>query len=54
MVEAYARHDRVVGVLIALPEVARVLSEPVIELGNLYGLLSSSGERKSSLTIQLI
>ncbi|NTJ00330.1 hypothetical protein G6L07_08330 [Agrobacterium rhizogenes] len=31
-----------------------MLSEPVFEAGNLYGLLSSSGEGKSSLTMQLI
>jgi replicative DNA helicase len=44
----------VIGVPIALPEIAKVLSEPVFEAGNLYGLLSSSGEGKSSLTMQLI
>lgn len=54
MFEASARRDGVVGVPIALPEVAKVLSEPVFEAGNLYGLLSSSGEGKSSLTMQLI
>ena len=37
-----------------MPEIAKVLSEPVFEAGNLYGLLSSSGEGKSSLTMQLI
>ncbi|MCF6371083.1 DnaB-like helicase C-terminal domain-containing protein [Rhizobium halophilum] len=54
MFEASARRDGVVGVPIALPEIAKVLSEPVFEAGNLYGLLSSSGEGKSSLTMQLI
>lgn len=44
----------IVGVPIALPEIAKVLSEPVFEAGNLYGLLSSSGEGKSSLTMQII
>lgn len=51
---ASARRDGVVGVPIAMPEIAKVLSEPVFEAGNLYGLLSSSGEGKSSLTMQLI
>lgn len=51
---ASARRDGLIGVPIALPEIARVLSEPVFESGNLYGLLSSSGEGKSSLTMQLI
>ncbi|MBX5238654.1 DnaB-like helicase C-terminal domain-containing protein [Rhizobium sp. NLR22b] len=52
--QASARRDGVIGVPIALPEIAMVLSEPVFEAGNLYGLLSSSGEGKSSLTMQLI
>lgn len=51
---ASAKRDGVVGVPIALPEIAKVLSEPVFEAGNLYGLLSSSGEGKSSLTMQLV
>lgn len=52
--QASARRDGVVGVPIALPEIAKVLSESVFEAGNLYGLLSSSGEGKSSLTMQII
>lgn len=52
--QASAKRDGLIGVPIALPEIARVLSEPVFEAGNLYGLLSSSGEGKSSLTMQLI
>jgi replicative DNA helicase len=44
----------VAGVPIALPEIAKVLSEPVFEAGNLYGFLSSSGEGKTSLTMQII
>lgn len=52
--EASSRRNGVVGVPIALPEIQRVLSEPAFEAGNLYGLLSSSGEGKSSLTMQLI
>jgi replicative DNA helicase len=52
--QASSKRDGVIGVPIALPEIARVLSEPVFEAGNLYGLLSSSGEGKSSLTMQLI
>lgn len=51
---AAARSDGVAGVPIAMVELAKVLSEPVLEAGNLYGLLSSSGEGKTSLTIQLI
>lgn len=51
---ASAKRDGVVGVPIAMPEIAKVLSEPVFEAGNLYGLLSSSGEGKTSLTMQII
>lgn len=51
---ASAKRNGVVGVPIALPEIARVLSEPVMEAGNLYGLLSSSGEGKTSLTVQMV
>lgn len=42
------------GVPICLQEIADVISEPCFEAGNLYGLLSSSGEGKTSLTLQLI
>lgn len=51
-----AAHQRreVPGVPICLPEIARVISEPTFEAGNLYGLLSSSGEGKTSLTLQII
>lgn len=44
----------IVGVPLCLPEIARVLSEPVLEAGNLYGFLSSSGEGKTSLTVEQI
>lgn len=44
----------VAGVPICLPEIAEVISSPVFEAGNLYGLLASSGEGKSSLTLQII
>lgn len=48
-------YDRgsVLGVPIAFDEIANVISEPSFEAGNLYGLLSSSGEGKTSLTLQL-
>jgi replicative DNA helicase len=42
------------GVPICLPEIAEVISEPGFEQGNLYGLLSSSGEGKTALTVQII
>lgn len=42
------------GVPIALDEIAEVISEPCFEAGNLYGLLSSSGEGKTSLTVQMM
>ncbi len=42
------------GVPICLPEIAEVISEPCFEAGNLYGLLSSSGEGKTALTVQII
>lgn len=51
--ESYRRGE-VRGVPIALDEIAEVISEPCFEAGNLYGLLSSSGEGKTSLTVQLI
>lgn len=48
------KRGEVRGVPIALAEIAEVISEPCFEAGNLYGLLSSSGEGKTSLTVQLI
>lgn len=42
------------GVPICLGEISEVISSPVFEAGNLYGLLASSGEGKSSLTLQMI
>lgn len=42
------------GVAIKMPELRRVMNEDVFEAGNLYGLLSSSGEGKTSLTIQVM
>ncbi len=52
--QAACDRSGIVGVPIGLPEIGKVLSEPVFEAGNLYGLLSSSGEGKSSLTMQII
>lgn len=43
-----------VGVAIGLKALQKVLNENVFEAGNLYGLLSSSGEGKTSLTLQII
>lgn len=54
MFDKAAKSDHVAGVPIGIKELAKVLSEPTFEVGNLYGLLSSSGEGKTSLTIQLI
>ncbi|MGV2099030.1 DnaB-like helicase C-terminal domain-containing protein [Rhizobium sp. 21-4511-3d] len=51
---ASSRRDGLIGVPIGLEEIKRVLSESVFAGGNLYGLLSSSGEGKTSLTIQII
>ncbi|WP_011580543.1 MULTISPECIES: replicative DNA helicase [Chelativorans] len=48
------QRGKVLGVPICLPEIAAVISEPSFEAGNLYGLLSSSGEGKTSLTLQII
>ena len=48
------KRGEVRGVPIALDEIAEVISEPCFEAGNLYGLLSSSGEGKTSLTVQLM
>ncbi|HEV7253857.1 MAG TPA: DnaB-like helicase C-terminal domain-containing protein [Mesorhizobium sp.] len=42
------------GVPICLDEIAEVISEPCFEAGNLYALLSSSGEGKTSLTLQIV
>ena len=52
--DAAAKSEHVAGVPIGIPELARVLGEPTFERGNLYGLLSSSGEGKTSLVLQLI
>lgn len=51
-----AAHQRgeIQGVPICLGEIADVISEPCFEAGNLYGLLSSSGEGKTALTVQII
>lgn len=49
-----AKAKGVIGVPIALPEIQRVIGEKSFEASNLYGLLSSSGEGKTSVTIQLI
>lgn len=54
MFSASTAHDGVAGVPLCLPELSKVLSEPLLEGGNLYGFLSSSGEGKTSLTIQQI
>lgn len=48
------KRGEVRGVPIAFDEIARVLSEPCFEAGNHYGLLSSSGEGKTSLTLKLV
>jgi replicative DNA helicase len=50
---AYQRKE-IVGVPIFSKEVQDVISEPCFEAGNLYGLLSSSGEGKTSLTMQIV
>lgn len=51
---AAAKRREIAGVPMCLSEVTRVLSEPCFEAGNLYGLLSSSGEGKTSLTLQFM
>lgn len=51
--EATKARGDVVGVPIGLKEIQRVISEPSFERGNYYGLLSSSGEGKTSLMVQL-
>lgn len=48
------QRGEIAGVPICLAEIAEVLSEPCFEAGNLYGLLSSSGEGKTALTVQII
>ncbi len=53
MTAANQRGD-VRGVPICLSEISDVISEPCFEAGNLYGLLSSSGEGKTSLTLQMM
>ncbi|GAB4351472.1 MAG: replicative DNA helicase [Oricola sp.] len=53
MQAAYQRKE-IVGVPIFMREIADVISEPCFEAGNLYGLLSSSGEGKTSLTMQIV
>lgn len=51
---AAQQRKSIAGVPICLDEIAEVISEPCFEAGNLYGLLSSSGEGKTSLTLQMI
>lgn len=51
---AARQRGNVRGVPLCLPELADIISEPCLEAGNLYGLLSSSGEGKTSLTLQMI
>lgn len=51
---AARQRGEVRGVPLCLPEIGRVISEPCLEEANLYGLLSSSGEGKTSLTLQII
>ena len=46
--------ERGEGVPIWSDEIQEVLSEPEFEPGNLYGLLSSSGEGKTSLLLRII
>lgn len=53
MTAAYQKRE-VVGVPIFMKEIQDVISEPCFEAGNLYGLLSSSGEGKTSLTLQIV
>lgn len=48
------KSKEIVGVPIFMKEVQDVISEPCFEAGNLYGLLSSSGEGKTSLTLQIV
>lgn len=52
--EAVKERGSVIGVPIGLKEIQRVISEPSFEIGNYYGLLSSSGEGKTSLLLQLV
>jgi replicative DNA helicase len=51
---AASENNGSVGVAISLGEISKVLNSTVFEAGNLYGLLSSSGEGKTSLTMQLM
>lgn len=51
---AARQRGKVRGVPLCLPEIEEVISEPCLDAGNLYGLLSSSGEGKTSLTLQMI
>lgn len=55
LAEMEATRDRgyVYGVPIVLKEIQRVISEESFETGNLYGLLSASGEGKTSLVGQI-
>ncbi len=52
--EATKDRGSVIGIPIGLKEIQRVISEPSFEVGNYYGLLSSSGEGKTSLMVQLV
>jgi replicative DNA helicase len=52
--EAIKERGSIIGIPIGLKEIQRVISEPSFEIGNYYGLLSSSGEGKTSLMVQLV
>lgn len=54
LVTADPRTRSMQGVPIGLPEIATVLSERVFQATNVYGMISSSGEGKTSLVLSLV
>lgn len=51
--EAQRRGERA-GVPLFLPALARLICEPTLAPGNLYGLVASSGEGKTSFVLQMV
>lgn len=53
MITGSYEHADCEGVPVEFPEIQRVLSDTMLRRGRMYGLLSSSGEGKSSLMLQI-
>lgn len=52
--DASERRGQRAGVPLFLPSLARIISEPTLAAGNLYGIVASSGEGKTSFVLQMV